>query len=159
MTDSPDRARQLGRSDLTAKPGESFSAWVERVRRIAVIDPELADQERHRMEADDQRRREAAGRSREHAMGALRWVLGSLAALGVSALLFFLAGLSAWIVVACAIASAASLPGGVTHRRPVRFADRRGWPLNYLTGTLVPLIPASRRIRMPVQPRASRSLR
>jgi hypothetical protein len=126
MTDSPDRPRQPGRSDLTAKPGESFGAWLERVRRVAVIDPELADQERHRMEAEDQRRREAAGRSRERAMRALRWVLGSLAALGVSGLLFFVAGLSAWIVVACAIASAASLPAYVLVTRHERAAPAPG---------------------------------
>jgi hypothetical protein len=128
MTDSPDRPRQPVRSDLTAKPGESFGAWVERVRRVAVIDPELADQERRRVEAEDQRRREAARWSREHAVGALRWVLGTLAALGVSVLLFFLAGLSVWIVVACAIASAASLPAYVLVTRQERSAITRGAP-------------------------------
>ena len=61
-------------------------------------------------------------------MRALRWVLGSLTALGVSALLAVLTGLSAWIVVACAIASAASLPAYVLVRRHERSAAATGAP-------------------------------
>ena len=61
MTYSLDGLRQPGRSDLSAEPGEGFGAWLERVRRAAVIDPELADQERRRMAVEDQRCREAAG--------------------------------------------------------------------------------------------------
>lgn len=109
MTYSLNGPRQPGRSDLPAKPGEGFGAWLERVRRVAVIDPELADQERRRMAAEDQRRREAAGRFKRRIVKALRWLLGSLAAFGVSALLYFLTGLTGWIAVACAISSAASL--------------------------------------------------
>jgi hypothetical protein len=109
MTYSLNGPRQPGRSDLSAKAGEGFGAWVERVRRAAVIDPELADQERRRMAAEDQQRREAARRFKRRAARALRWLLGSLAALGASALLYALTGLTGWIAVACAIASAASL--------------------------------------------------
>jgi hypothetical protein len=109
MTYSLNGPRQPGRSDLSAKAGEGFGAWVERVRRAAVIDPELADQERRRMAAEDQQRREAARRFNRRAARALRWLLGFLAALGASALLYSLTGLTGWIAVACAIASAASL--------------------------------------------------
>lgn len=109
MTSSPNGARQPGRHDLSAKPGESFGAWAERVRRVAVIDPELAAWERRRIAAEDQRRREAAGRSQRRTITALRWLLGSLTAFCVSALLYFVTGLTGWIAVACAIASTASL--------------------------------------------------
>ncbi len=61
------------------------------------------------MAAEDQQRREAAGRCKRRAAIASRWLLGALAALGASALLYFLTGLTGWIAVACAIASAASL--------------------------------------------------
>ncbi len=109
MTYSLNGPGRPDRSDLSAKAGEGLGAWVERVRRIAVIDPELVDQERRRVAAEDQQRREAARRFKQQAASALRWLLGSLAALGASALLFFLTGLTGWIAVACAIASAASL--------------------------------------------------
>ncbi len=109
MTYSPNEPRRPGRSDLSAKPREGFGAWLERVRRVAVIDPELADEERRRMAAEDQRRREAAERFKRGAVRALRWLLGSLAAFGVSALLHLLTGLTGWIAVACAISSVASL--------------------------------------------------
>jgi hypothetical protein len=109
MTYSLNGPRQPGRSDLSAKAGEDFGEWIERVRHAAVIDPELADQERRRMAAEDQQRREAARRFKRRAARALRWLLGSLAALGASALLYVLTGLTGWIAVACAIASAASL--------------------------------------------------
>jgi hypothetical protein len=109
MTYSLDGSRRPGRSDLSAEPGEGFGAWLERVRRAAVIDPELADQERRRMAAEDQRRREAAKRFERRAARVSRWLFGSLAALGLSALLYFLAGLTGWFAVACAIASAVSL--------------------------------------------------
>jgi hypothetical protein len=109
MTYSPNGPRQPGRRDLSAKPGEGFGAWVERARRHAVIDPELVDQERHRMTAEDQQLREASGQLRRRAARASRWLLGSLAALGVSALLSVLTGLTGWIAAACAIASATSL--------------------------------------------------
>ena len=122
MTYSLNGSRQPGRSDLSAKPGEGFGAWVERVRRVAVIDPELADQERRRMAAEDQRRREAAGRFKRRALRAMRWLLGSLAAFGVSALLYFLTGLTGWIVVACAISSAASLAAYALATRQERSA-------------------------------------
>jgi hypothetical protein len=68
------------------RAGESFGAWLERVRRVAVIDPELADSERRRMAAQDQQRREAASQSGQRAAVALRWLLGSLTALVVTAL-------------------------------------------------------------------------
>ena len=109
MTYSLDGPRLPGRSDLSAEPGEGFDAWLERVRRAAVIDPELADQERRRITVEDQRRREAAMRFERRAARVSRWLFGSLAALGVSALLYFLTGLTGWFAVACAIASAASL--------------------------------------------------
>jgi hypothetical protein len=122
MTYSLNEPRQPGRSDLSAKAGEDFGAWVERVRRAAVIDPELADQERRRMAAEDQQRREAARRFNRRAASALRWLLGSLAALGASALLYFLTGLTGWIAVACAIASAASLSAYALATRQERAA-------------------------------------
>jgi hypothetical protein len=122
MTYSLNGPRQPGRSDLSAKPGEGFGAWVERVRRVAVIDPELADQERRRMAAEDQQRREAAGRFKRRVVRALRWLLGSLAALGASALLYFLTGLTGWIAAACAIASAASLAAYALATRQERSA-------------------------------------
>ena len=128
MTDSPDGPRQLGRSDLSAKPGEDFGAWVERVRRVAVIDPELADQERRRMTAEDQRRREAAGRFRQRAVRALRWLLGSLAVFGVSAVLYVLTGLTGWVAVACAIVSAASLAAYALATRQERSAAAMATP-------------------------------
>jgi len=109
MTDSPNGPRQPRRGDLSAKPGEGFGAWSERVRRVAVIDPELADQERLRIEAEEKRRREEAGRFKRRAASALRWLLGSLAAFVVSLLLYLVTGLTGWIAVACAIASAVSL--------------------------------------------------
>jgi hypothetical protein len=90
------------------RAGESFGAWLERVRRVAVIDPELADSERRRMAAQDQQRREAARQSAQRAAVALRWLLGSLTALVVTALLYFLTGLTGWIAAVCAIASVAS---------------------------------------------------
>jgi hypothetical protein len=90
------------------RAGESFGAWLERVRRVAVIDPELADSERRRMAAQDQQRREAARQSGQRAAVVLRWLLGSLTALVASALLYFLTGLTGWIAAVCAIASVAS---------------------------------------------------
>jgi hypothetical protein len=122
MTYSLDGPRPPGRSDLSAKPGEGFAAWLERVRRAAVIDPELADQERRRMAAEDQQRREAAGRYKRRAAIASRWLLGALAALGATALLYFLTGLTGWIAVACAIASAASLAAYALATRQERSA-------------------------------------
>jgi hypothetical protein len=122
MTYSQNGPRQPDRSDLSAKPGEGFGAWVERVRRAAVIDPELADQERRRMAAEDQQRREAAGRYKRRAAIASRWLFGALAALGASALLYFLTGLTGWIAVACAIASAASLAAYALATRQERAA-------------------------------------
>jgi hypothetical protein len=122
MTDSPNGPRQLGRSDLSVKPGEGFGAWVGRVRLVAVIDPELAAQERRRMEADEQRRRERAARLRRHAVMTLRWLFGSLAAFGVSVVLSVLTGLTGWIAVACAIASAASLTAYALAARQERSA-------------------------------------
>jgi hypothetical protein len=109
MTYSLNGSRELGRSDLPSKPGEGFDVWMERVRRFAVIDPELTDQERHRMTAEDRQRREAARRSRRSAVRASHWLLGSLAALCASALLYLLTGLTGWVAAACAIASAGSL--------------------------------------------------
>jgi len=108
MTNSLNGPRQPGRSDLSVRAGESFGAWLERVRRVAVIDPELADSERRRMAAQDQQRREAARQSAQRAAVALRWLLGSLTALVVTALLYFLTGLTGWIAAVCAIASVAS---------------------------------------------------
>ena len=108
MTYSLNGPRQPGRSDLSVRAGESFGAWLERVRRVAVIDPELADSERRRMAAQDQQRREAARQSAQRAAVALRWLLGSLTALVVTALLYFLTGLTGWIAAVCAIASVAS---------------------------------------------------
>jgi hypothetical protein len=108
MTYSLNGPRQPGRSDLSVRAGESFGAWLERVRRVAVIDPELADSERRRMAAQDQQRREAASQSGERAAVALRWLLGSLTALVVTALLYFLTGVTGWIAAVCAIASVAS---------------------------------------------------
>jgi len=122
MTYSPNGARQPGRHDLSAKPGESFGAWAERVRSVAVIDPELAAGERRRIAAEDQRRREAAGRSQRRTITALRWLLGSLTAFCVSALLYFVTGLTGWIAVACAIASTASLAAYALATRPGRSA-------------------------------------
>lgn len=122
MTYSLDGPRQPGRGDLSAEPGEGFGAWVDRVRRVAVIDPELVSQERRRMAAEEQRRRETAGQFKRRAARLARWLLGCLAALGVSALLYFLTGLTGWIVLACAIASAASLTAYVFVARQARSA-------------------------------------
>lgn len=120
MTYSANGARQQGRHDLPAKPGESFAAWTERVRHSAVIDPELVSEERRRMAAGDQRRREAAGQSRQRAATASRLTLGCLAAFCVSALLYFVTGLTGWIAVAFAIASTASLAAYALATRPRR---------------------------------------
>jgi|SRR5579875_2960090 len=109
MTYPQDEPRQPGRSDLSAEPGEGFSEWIARVRRTAVIDPEFIAQERRRMAAEDQQNRVAAERFIAQVTKASRWLTGSLAALGVSALLYFLAGLTGWIAVVCAAASVASL--------------------------------------------------
>jgi hypothetical protein len=128
MTYSSNGACRPGRPDLPARPGEGFGPWAERVRRVAVIDPELADRERRRMAAEDQRRRKAAEQSRWRALTALRCVLASMAALGVSALLYAVAGLTAWIPVACAIATAASLPVTVLATRTGRSASATGPP-------------------------------
>jgi len=128
MTYSLDGRRQLGRSDLSAEPGEGFGAWLERVRRAAVIDPELADQERRRMAVKDQRRREAAGQFERRAASVSRWLFGSLAALGVSVLLYFLTGLTGWFAVACAIASVASLAAYAFVRRQERSAAAMAAP-------------------------------
>jgi hypothetical protein len=122
MTYSPNEPSRPGRGDLPAKPGEGFAAWLERVRRVAVVDPELAAQERHRMAAEDQRRREAAERLKRVADSALRWLLGSSAAFVVSLLLYLLTGLTGWIAVACAIASAASLAAYAVATRQRRSA-------------------------------------
>jgi len=92
------------------------------VRSVAVIDPELAAGERRRIAAEDQRRREAAGRSQRRTITALRWLLGSLTAFCVSALLYFVTGLTGWIAVACAIASTASLAAYALATRPGRSA-------------------------------------
>jgi hypothetical protein len=108
MTYSLNGRRQPGRSGLSVRAGESFSAWLERVRRAAVIDPELADSERRRMAGQDQQRRETARQSGQRAAAALHWLLGSLTALVASALLYFLTGLTGWIAAVCAIASVAS---------------------------------------------------
>jgi len=118
MTYSANGTRQPGRHDLPAKPGESFAAWTERVRRAAVIDPELVSEERRRMAAQDQRRRETAGQSRRRAATASRLTLGCLAAFCVSALLYFVTGLTGWIAVAFAIASTASLAAYALATRP-----------------------------------------
>jgi sulfopyruvate decarboxylase TPP-binding subunit len=128
MTYSPNGARQPGRHDLSAKPGEGFGAWSERVRRVAVIDPELAGQERRRIEAEDQRRREAAEQSRRRAITGLRLVLGCMAALAVSALLYVVTGLTGWIVVVCSLATAASLPAYLLATRPGRSAAAMAAP-------------------------------
>ena len=128
MTYSLDGSRLSGRSDLSAGPGEGFGTWLERVRRAAVIDPELADQERRRMTAEDQRRREAARRFERRAARMSRWLFGSLAALGLSALLYFLAGLTGWFAVACAIASAVSLAAYAFARRQALSAAAMGTP-------------------------------
>jgi hypothetical protein len=128
MTDSQNGLNQPARSDLSAKPGEGFGAWIERVRRGGVIDPELADQERHRMAAEDQRGREAAERFKQHAVKALRWLSGSLAAFGVSVLLYLLTGLTGWIAVACAISSAASLAAYALATRQERSATAMAAP-------------------------------
>lgn len=109
MTYSLNGRREPDRTALSAKPGEGFDPWVERVRRSAVIDPELADRERHRMAAEDQQRREAAERLKLRAVRLSRWLFGFLATLGISTLLYFMTGLTGWIAGACAIASAASL--------------------------------------------------
>lgn len=122
MTYSQNGTRQPGRNDLPAKPGEGFAEWAARVRRAAVIDPELADQERRRMAAEDQQRREAAAQFRRHAAIASRWLLGSLAALGASALLYFVTGLTGWIATACAIATAAILAAYARAARQERSA-------------------------------------
>ncbi|HEX5300164.1 MAG TPA: hypothetical protein VFW50_24530 [Streptosporangiaceae bacterium] len=87
-----------------------------------MIDPELVSEERRRMAAEDQRRREAAVRSRQRATTASRWTLGSLAAFCVSALLYFVTGLTGGIAVACAIASTASLAAYALATRPRRSA-------------------------------------
>jgi|GEM_PF-4761243 hypothetical protein len=108
MTSSLKGPRPPDRSDLSARPAEGFDAWLDRVRRVAVIDPELADAERLRMAVEHQQRREAARRCARRAAGASRWLLGFLAALGVSVLLLLLTGLTGWIAVACAIGAAAS---------------------------------------------------
>jgi hypothetical protein len=128
MTYSLNGRREQGRSDLSAKPGEGFGAWVKRVRRSAVIDPELTDRERRRMAAEDQQRRQAAARFRRRAVTASRWLLGSLAALGISALLHFLTGLTGWIAAACAIASAASLAAWALATWQERSAVTEGAP-------------------------------
>lgn len=122
MTYSLNGPRQPGRRDLSAKSGEGYGAWVERVRRAAVIDPELVDTERRRMAAEDQRRLEAARQGRQQAARALHWLLGSLAALGASALAYFLFGLTGWIAAACAIASAASVAAYALAARQERSA-------------------------------------
>lgn len=128
MTNWQNGPRQPGRSDLSAKPGEGFDAWLERVRRVAVIDPELADQERRRMAAEDQQRRQAAGRFKRRAAKASRWLFSWLAAFGVSALLSFLTGLTGWVAAACAIASAASVAAYLLATRQARSALAIGAP-------------------------------
>jgi hypothetical protein len=128
MTYSLDGPRQPGRSDLSAEPGEGFGAWLERVRRTAVIDPELVDQERRRMAVENQRRREAAARFERRAARVSRWLFGSFAALGVSVLLYFLAGLTGWFAAACAIGSAACLSAYAFARRQERSATAMGAP-------------------------------
>ena len=120
MNYSADGARQQGRHDLPAKPGENFAAWTERVRHSAVIDPELVSEERRRMAAGDQRRRETAGQSRQRAATASRLTLGCLAAFCLAALLYFVAGLTGWIAFAFAIASTASLAAYALATRPRR---------------------------------------
>jgi hypothetical protein len=109
-------------------PGEGFGAWVERVRRAAVIDPELVGQERRRMAAEDQHRREAAERFKRRAARALCWLLGSLVAFGASAVLSFVTGLTGWIAAACAIASVASLATYALATRQERSALARATP-------------------------------
>src|SRR5450755_2807286 len=78
------------------------------LRAIGYYEVVDLDHSGHRHRPTKQRR-EAARRCKRRAARALRWLLSSLAALGASALLFFLTGLTGWIAVACAIASAASL--------------------------------------------------
>ena len=72
------------------------------------------------MAAGDQRRREAAGQSRQRAATASRLTLGCLAAFSLSALLYFVTGLTGWIAVAFAIASTASLAAYALATRPRR---------------------------------------
>lgn len=120
MTYSGDKSRQPYQSDLSARPREGFDVWMARVRRAAVIDPEFADQEQRRMAAEDQRRRAAAEQSEQVAAKVMRWLLGSLAALGLSVVLYYLTGLTGWIIAVCAVASAASLAA-------YPLATRRGW--------------------------------
>jgi hypothetical protein len=128
MTYSLDGPRQPGRGDLSAKPGEGFGAWLERVRHAAVIDPELADQERRRMAVENQRRREATARFDRRAARVSRWLFGSLAALGVSVLLYFLTGLTGWFAAACAIGSAACLAAYAFARWQERSANAMAAP-------------------------------
>lgn len=128
MTSSPDGPRPPDRSDLSAKPAEGYDAWLDRVRRAAVIDPELAHAERLRMSVEDQRRREAARRFSAQAANASRWLLGFLAALGVSVVLLLLTGLTGWIAVACAIGSAASAAAYALARQQERSGLAGGAP-------------------------------